>query len=170
MPISARSRDVAGAGRWKFEIDMKLGPNTSSGDTTLKTNAAITNFTAERLIGNEKLEGATLNVDRGSFRPENERTGHVVRRSCHNRHGPSTGKPAEASIGLTLDDADAHQARFWFRSGIERRDRRQNHRSDRDRRKTESASRSRFERRRDRYVRNFKTRRTSGKDHICAGR
>ncbi len=41
---------------------MKLGPDTGPADTTLKINAAVTNFTAEQLIGNEKLDDATLNV------------------------------------------------------------------------------------------------------------
>ena len=45
-----------------LEIDMKLGPNTGPADTILKINAAVTNFTAEKLIGNEKLDAATLNV------------------------------------------------------------------------------------------------------------
>jgi Protein of unknown function/AsmA-like C-terminal region len=88
-----------------LEIDMKLGPNMSPADTTLKINAAVTNFTAERLIGNEKLDAATLNVnvDPSGLRAIGQ--GILFGVPVTISMGHATGKTAEASIGLTLDDA-----------------------------------------------------------------
>jgi Protein of unknown function/AsmA-like C-terminal region len=88
-----------------LEIDMKLGPNMSPADTTIKINAAVTNFTAERLIGNEKLDAATLNVnvDPSGLRAIGQ--GILFGVPVTISMGHATGKTAEASIGLTLDDA-----------------------------------------------------------------
>jgi hypothetical protein len=88
-----------------LEIDMKLGPNTSPADTTLKINAAVTNFTAERLIGSEKLDAATLNlnVDPSGLRASGQ--GMMFGVPVTIAMARLTGKPAEASVALTLDDA-----------------------------------------------------------------
>jgi Protein of unknown function/AsmA-like C-terminal region len=97
-----------------LEIDMKLGPNMSPADTTLKINAAVTNFTAERLIGTEKLDAATLNVnvDPSGLRASGQ--GSMFGVPVTITMGHATGKAAEASIGLTLDDAV--RARLGFGS------------------------------------------------------
>jgi AsmA-like C-terminal region/Protein of unknown function len=89
----------------RLQIDMKLGSGSGPVDTTLKVNAAITNFTAERLIGNEALEGATLNVDVDPSGLRAIGQGILFGVPVAISMGHPTGKPAEASIGLTLDDA-----------------------------------------------------------------
>lgn len=89
----------------KLEIDLNLGPNMGPADVSLKINAAVTNFTAENLIGKEKLDAATLMV---SFDP----AGMHATGQGRMFGGPATidithpkGKPADASISLILDDA-----------------------------------------------------------------
>ncbi len=88
-----------------LEIDMKLGPNPSPGDTTLKINAAVTDFTAEKLIGNEKLDAATLNVvvDPAGLRTSGQ--GMMFGVPVTIAMAKASDKPAEASISMILDDA-----------------------------------------------------------------
>jgi Protein of unknown function/AsmA-like C-terminal region len=109
---------LGGQAGGSLEIDMKLGPNTSPADTTLKVNATVTNFTAERLIGDEKFDAATLtvNVDPSGHRASGQGTmfGAPATISIEKL----TGKPAEVSIGLTLDDAIRARQGFGAISGV----------------------------------------------------
>ncbi len=112
---SSTLRGQAGGG---LEIDTKLGPNTGPADTTLKINATVINFTAERLIGNEKLDAATLtvNVDPSGLRASGQ--GTMFGAPATIGIEKLTGKPAEASIGLTLDDAIRARHGFGANSGV----------------------------------------------------
>jgi Protein of unknown function/AsmA-like C-terminal region len=116
--LSLDSSTLRGQAGGSLEIDMKLGPNTSPADTTLKINATVTNFTAERLIGNEKLDAATLtiNVDPSGHRASGQGTmfGAPATISIEKL----TGKPGEVSIGLTLDDAIRARHGFGANSGV----------------------------------------------------
>lgn len=97
-----------------LEIGMTLGSGGSLADTTLKINANITDFTAERLIGNEKLDAATLNVnvDPSGLKASGQGMMFGVPVVIAMNH--PAGKSAEASIGLTLDDPT--RARLGFGS------------------------------------------------------
>ena len=116
--LSLDSSTARGKADGSLEIDMMLGPNTGPADTTLKINAAVTNFTAERLIGNEKLDAATLtvNVDPSGLRASGQGTmfGAPAAISIEEL----TGKPAEVSIGLTLDDAIRTRQGFGAIPGV----------------------------------------------------
>ena len=116
--LLVNSSTLGGQAGGNLEIDMKLGPNTSPADTTLKVNATVTNFTAERLIGNEKFDAATLtvNVDPSGHRASGQGTmfGAPATISIERM----TGKPAEVSIGLTLDDAIRARQGFGAISGV----------------------------------------------------
>ncbi|MGH6858128.1 MAG: DUF3971 domain-containing protein, partial [Methylocella sp.] len=116
--LSLDSSTQRGQAGGSLEIDMKLGPNAGPADTTLKINATVTNFTAERLIGNEKLDAATLsvNVDPTGLRASGQGTmfGAPATISIEKL----AGKPAEASIGLTLDDAFRARQGFGANSGV----------------------------------------------------
>src|SRR5205807_2318863 len=103
--LSLDTSTLSGQAGGGLEIDMKLGRNTGPEDTTLKVNATVTNFIAERLIGNEKLDAATLtvNVDPSGLRASGQ--GTMFGAPAAVGIEKLTGKPAEASIGLTLDDA-----------------------------------------------------------------
>jgi Protein of unknown function/AsmA-like C-terminal region len=101
-----------------LEIDMKLGPNMGPADITLKINTDVTNFTAERLIGNEKLDAATLNVivDPSGLRTSGQGMMFGVPVTIAMARLP--GKPAEASIALTLDDAARAREGFGSLPGV----------------------------------------------------
>jgi hypothetical protein len=90
----------------KMTIGMLLGPTGGRPeDTTFKTNATVTNFSVDKIVGSEKLDNATLNVviDAAGLKANGQ--GRVF-------NGPATidlvkpvGKPGEASISVVLDDA-----------------------------------------------------------------
>lgn len=88
-----------------LEIDVKLGPDTGPADTVLKINAEVTNFTAEKLVGSEKLDAATLNVvvDPSGLKASGQ--GRIFGTQATIEMAKFAGKSAEASISLTLDDA-----------------------------------------------------------------
>jgi Protein of unknown function/AsmA-like C-terminal region len=116
--LSLDSSTLSGQAGGSLEIGMKLGRNTGPADTTLKINATVTNFTAERLIGNEKLDAATLtvNVDPSGLRASGQGTMFGAPAAIDIERLP--GKPAEASIGLTLDDAIRARQGFGANSGV----------------------------------------------------
>jgi hypothetical protein len=102
LPLDSAS--IKGEASGSLEIDMMLGPNMGPADTSLKIDTLVSNLTAEHLIGNENLEAATLavNVDPARLRASGQGTmfGAPVTVGIEKL----TGKPAEASIGMTIDD------------------------------------------------------------------
>ncbi len=116
--LSLDTSTLSGQADGGLAIDMKLGRNTGPEDTTLKINAIVTNFTAERLIGNEKLDAATLtvNVDPSGLKASGQGTMFGAPVAIGIERLP--GKPAEASIGLTLDDAIRARQGFGANSGV----------------------------------------------------
>jgi hypothetical protein len=104
MPID--SSTMKGQIDGKLTIGLKLGTNGGRPeDTTFKTNATVTNFSADRIVGKEKLENATLNVavDAAGMRANGQ--GRMF-------NGPATidlikpvDKEGEASVSVVLDDA-----------------------------------------------------------------
>lgn len=87
-----------------LEIDMTLGSKSAPSDTELRIKATVTNFTAERLIGDEKLDAATLTVDVDPLGLRAAGQGRMFGVPVTINMEKPAGKPAEASIGLTLDD------------------------------------------------------------------
>ncbi len=112
------SSTLRGQADGSLNIDMKLGRNTGPADTILKINATVANFAAERLIGDEKLDAATLtvNVDPSGLRASGQGTMFGAPAAISIEHLP--GRPAEASIGLTLDDAIRAKHGFGINSGV----------------------------------------------------
>jgi hypothetical protein len=116
LPLDAAT--LSGQADGSLEIDMKLGPNTRPADTSLKINAAVTNFTAERLVGDEKLDSASLNV---SVDPQGLRAsgqGIMFGVPVAIAMARPKDKPAEASIAFTLDDAARARQGFGFLPGV----------------------------------------------------
>jgi hypothetical protein len=95
---------LSGQAEGDLEIGMRLGPEMSPADITLKVNATVVNFAAERMLGNEKLENTTLtvNVDPSGLRASGE--GRIFGVPATVSMERMAGQAAEASIGLTLDD------------------------------------------------------------------
>ncbi|HEY8030832.1 MAG TPA: DUF3971 domain-containing protein [Methylocella sp.] len=116
--LLVNSSTLGGQAGGNLEIDMKLGPNTSPADTILKVNATVTNFTAEKLIGNEKFDAATLTVtvDPSGHRATGQ--GTIFGAPATIGIESMTGKPGEVSIGLILDDATRARQGFGAIPGV----------------------------------------------------
>lgn len=106
--------EVAG----NLRLTMRLSSHMGSGDTAVNVNAAVTNFTAEKLVGNESLEAGSLNVvvDAAGLRADGEGRVFGVPAKVAIERAP--GKPAEAMIGLTLDDETRARQGFASIEGI----------------------------------------------------
>lgn len=89
----------------RLEIDMNLGPGMGPADISLKINAAVTNFTAENLIGKEKLDAATLTVTVDPAGLHASGQGRMFGAPATIDMVRPEGKTADASISLILDDA-----------------------------------------------------------------
>ncbi|GAC1333312.1 MAG: DUF3971 domain-containing protein [Beijerinckiaceae bacterium] len=98
-------------------LDLHIGKDASRDDTVVRLNANITNLVAEKLIGREKLDNATLAiaVDQSGLRASGQ--GRLF-------GGPATldfRKPlsgaGEAAINVTLDD-QARAKQGWAMPGI----------------------------------------------------
>ena len=96
---------LKGAVDGQLEIDLNLKPDMGPADTTLKINAAVTNFTAENLLGKEALEAATLNVvvDPGLLKASGQ--GRMFGAPATVELTQPTGKSAFATVHLTMDEA-----------------------------------------------------------------
>jgi len=101
-----------------LEIDMKLGPDTTPADTAIKINASVTGFSAERLIGSEKLDAATLNVNVDPSGLRTSGQGMMFGTPVTIAMEKQKDKPAEASIALTLDDATRARQGFGSIPGL----------------------------------------------------
>jgi hypothetical protein len=101
-----------------LEIDMLLGPDIGPDDISLKINATVANFTAENLIGKERLEAATLaiTVDPSGLRASGQ--GRMFGSLATLDMVRPNGKPAEASIRLTLDEAARARQGFGALPGL----------------------------------------------------
>ncbi len=104
LPIDATT--MKGQIDGKLTIGMKLGPGGGRPeDTTFKGYATVTNFSAEKIVGNAKLENATLNVivDAAGLRANGQ--GRIFSAPATIDLSKLVGKPGEASVSLVLDDA-----------------------------------------------------------------
>jgi hypothetical protein len=112
------SSTLKGEANGTLEIDMRLGANTGPSDTNLKIDALASNLTAERLIGNENLEAATLtvNVDPTGLRASGQ--GAMFGAPATVSIEKLAGKPAEASIGMNIDDAMRAKLGIGALSGV----------------------------------------------------
>lgn len=99
-------------------IAMKLGSQTSPADTALKIDSTVANFVAERLIGNGKLEAATLAVTVDALGLRASGQGSMFGAPATIEIEKSTGKSAEAAIGLTFDDETRARLGFGAVPGV----------------------------------------------------
>ena len=95
-----------------LQVDMKLGPRVGPGDTAYRISALATNFAADKLIGKEGLDSATLaiNVDPGIMKVSGK--GLMFGSPATLEVVSPAGKPADASFNLSFDDAA--RARMGF--------------------------------------------------------
>jgi Protein of unknown function/AsmA-like C-terminal region len=104
LPIDATT--MKGQIEGKLTIGVKLGSGGGRPeDTTFRTNATASNFSADKIVGNERLENATLNVVVDAVGLHASGQGRMF-------NGPATldlskpiGKPGTANVSVVLDDA-----------------------------------------------------------------
>ncbi len=87
-------------------IDLNLGPGGRPADTKLRINAVATDFSAEKLVGDEKLDAATLNivVDDNGLRATGQ--GKIFGAPASlDIVKPAASQEGQASINLVMDDA-----------------------------------------------------------------
>jgi hypothetical protein len=90
----------------KFTIGLQLGLGGGRPeDTTFRGSATVTNFSADKIVGNAKLENATLNltVDPAGLRANGQ--GRIFSAPATLELVKPVGKPGEASVSVVLDDA-----------------------------------------------------------------
>jgi hypothetical protein len=101
-----------------LEIDMNLGPTMGPADIALKISALVTDFSAEKLIGKEGLEAATLTVtvDPSGLRASGQ--GRMFGAPAVIELARPHGKAAEASVRVTLDEAARAKQGFSGPPGV----------------------------------------------------
>ena len=103
VPIDAAT--VKGRIDGSIVIDLKLSDDIKPEDTRVRASAALTNFTVDKLVGQEKLEAGTLNLtaERGMLRASGQ--GRLFGAPATIELRKQLETPTEAIIGMILDDA-----------------------------------------------------------------
>jgi hypothetical protein len=123
--ISAHASVPVDAGAMKGQIDGRLHIDFEIGDkarddrTTFSIDATASNLVIERLIGKERLEGATLRVlaDRGGLRVNGTGRIYGAPATLDVRRGFGERGPAQAQLTFTFDEA-ARQRAGYAVSGV----------------------------------------------------
>ena len=103
LPID--STTVKGQIDGQIVIDLKLADEVRAEDTRVRASAALTNFSVDKMVGQEKLEAGTLNLtaERGQLRASGQ--GRLFGAPATIELRKQIDMPTEAIIGMTLDDA-----------------------------------------------------------------
>jgi hypothetical protein len=117
LPIDATT--VKGQIDARIAIDMKLGDNVPPEDTRIRASASLTNFSVDKLVGQEKLEAAALNLtaERGILNASGQGRLFGAPATIELRK-TSADKPTEAVVGMTLDDAARTKLGLSFGAGL----------------------------------------------------
>ena len=103
VPIDAAT--VKGQIDGSIAIDLKLADEVKPEDTRVRASAALTNFSVDKMVGQEKLEAGTLNLtaERGQLRALGQ--GRLFGAPATIELRKQIDMPTEAIVGMTLDDA-----------------------------------------------------------------
>ena len=103
VPIDATT--VKGQIDGSIAIDLKLADEVKPEDTRVRASAALSNFSVDKMVGEEKLEAGTLNLtaERGTLRATGQ--GRLFGAPATIELRKQTDMPTEAIVGMTLDDA-----------------------------------------------------------------
>ena len=102
----------------RLGLDFKIGKTAGAQDLTMKVDAVVTNFIAEKLLGKEKLDNGTINVsvDKGNIRASGQGRMFGAGATIDLRK-PGNG-PGEAVINLQLDEAARAKNGFGAIPGV----------------------------------------------------
>jgi hypothetical protein len=101
----------------KLGLDLFLGAGASRADTLVRLNANITNLSAEKLVGREKLDNANMQiaVDKSGLRATGQ--GRLFGGAATLDFRKPTGGPGDAAINVVLDD-QARAKQGWSMPGV----------------------------------------------------
>lgn len=116
LPIDATT--VKGQIDGRMVIDLKLGDNVTPDDTRVRASATLTNFSVDKLVGQEKLEAGALSVtaERGVLNASGQ--GRLFGAPATIELHKTLDQPTEAVIGMTLDDAARGKLGLNFGSAL----------------------------------------------------
>jgi len=103
VPINMSTAKGQADGR--LSLDLKLGNGAEAADTQVTINANVTNFSAEKLLGPEKLEAAALQFTYDATGLRATGQGRLFGVPATLDIVKPVGKQGEATINLTIDDA-----------------------------------------------------------------
>ncbi len=98
----------------KLHIDFEVGNDAREDATTFSVDATTTNLVVERLIGKERLEGATLHIlaDGSGLRVNGAGRIYGAPATLEIKRGFGEKGPAHAQVALTFDDGARQRAGF----------------------------------------------------------
>lgn len=98
----------------KLRIDFEIGDNARDDHTTFAIDATASNLVIEKLIGKERLEGATLRVlaDRTGLRVSGTGRLYGAPATLDVRRGFGEKGPAQAQLTFTFDEAARQRAGY----------------------------------------------------------
>ncbi len=98
----------------KLRIDFEIGDNARDENTTFAIDATASNLVIEKLIGKERLEGATLRViaDRTGLRVNGAGRLYGAPATLDVRRGFGEKGPAQAQLTFTFDEAARQRAGY----------------------------------------------------------
>jgi Protein of unknown function/AsmA-like C-terminal region len=101
----------------KLGVDFPLGAGASRADTVVRLNANLTNLSAEKLVGREKLDSAniTIALDRSGLRATGQ--GRLFGGAASLDFRKAANGAGEAAINVSLDD-QARAKQGWAMSGV----------------------------------------------------
>jgi AsmA-like C-terminal region len=107
---------IKGQVEGKLRIDFEIGDNARDEMTTFAIDAVASNLVIEKLIGKERLEGATLRViaDRSGLRVSGTGRLYGAPATLDVRRGFAEKGPAQAQLTFTFDEQARQRAGFGF--------------------------------------------------------
>ncbi|MEA2842115.1 MAG: hypothetical protein QOF41_3445 [Methylobacteriaceae bacterium] len=101
----------------KLGVDLFLGAGASRSDTVVRLNANVTNLSAEKLVGHEKLDNAnmTIALDKSGLRATGQ--GRLFGGAATLDFRKAAAAPGEAAINVILDE-QARAKQGWSMSGV----------------------------------------------------
>ncbi|MBV8849952.1 MAG: hypothetical protein JOZ16_10265 [Methylobacteriaceae bacterium] len=101
----------------KIGVDLLLGGGASRADTVVRLNANVMNLSAEKLVGREKLDNASMTIamDKSGLRAVGQ--GRLFGGAASLDFRKPANGPGEAAINVTLDD-QARAKQGWSMSGV----------------------------------------------------
>ncbi len=116
LPVDPQTLKGQVDGRLRVEFEMV--ENTADDSTSFFVDATASNLTVDKLIGKERLEGATLHVQADKASLHVNGSGHIFGAPANLELRRATGdKTAQAQMTLNFDEAARQRAGYVF-SGI----------------------------------------------------